>query len=149
MQSDAERLDVIYQLYESYRASAFAGVPDVEVADLLAWPASEYLLLDVRKTGERAVSTISNVISVEDFEREREPSAGRKLVVYCTIGFRSGRYAGKLRAEGWNAANLRGGILAWAHARGELEDPQGLKTRRVHVYGKPWNLLPDSYEAVW
>ena len=47
-------------------------------------------------------------LRVEDFEREREPFTGRKLVVYCTIGFRSGRYASKLRAEGWNAANLIG-----------------------------------------
>ena len=44
--------------------------------------------------------------------------------------------------------NLRGGLLAWVHDGGEVVDEKG-KTKRIHVYGRKWNLAPRSYEAVW
>ena len=72
----------------------------------------------------------------------------KKIVLYCTIGNRSGRYAKKLRQQKIESYNLVGGILAWAWDEGQLIDSQGL-TKRVHVYGARWNLLPNSYEAVY
>jgi sodium/bile acid cotransporter 7 len=44
--------------------------------------------------------------------------------------------------------NLRGGILAWVHDGGTVYDQNG-ETRRIHVYGRKWNLAPNSYQAVW
>ena len=45
---------------------------------------------------------------------------------------------------------LVGGLLGWAHAGGEVVDPGTLEpTRRIHVYGRRWNLLPAGWSGVW
>ena len=54
----------------------------------------------------------------------------------------------KLVDEGWKASNLRGSIVSWTHVGGDLVK-DGAPTKRVHVYGRKWNLLADGYEAVW
>jgi hypothetical protein len=46
------------------------------------------------------------------------------------------------------AFNLHGGVLAWALNGGSFVTPEGEPTRRVHVYGEPWDVLPPEYEAV-
>lgn len=78
---------------------------------------------------------------------------GKRIVVYCTIGYRSGKYAMELAGQGIRAENLEGGILSWSHAGGpfQVRNDAGLATptRRVHVYDKGWNLLHPDYEAVW
>eukprot|EP00937_MAST-01D_sp_MAST-1D-sp2_P006132 g6132.t1 len=54
--------------------------------------------------------------------------------------------------------NLRGGVLAWAHAQREFvpgrmgaEDTEytAAHKRRLHVYGKRWDLAPANYETMW
>ena len=54
------------------------------------------------------------------------------------------------RAESFpfDAVNLKGSILPWVHAGQELVDDTG-PTRRVHVHGREWGLLPAGYEPVW
>jgi len=83
------------------------------------------------------------------FEERIEDYRTDAIVVYCTIGVRSGRYVKRLIKDGYDAYNLKGGILAWAHAGGRFVDKTGKETRRVHVYGKRWNLLPKGYEGIW
>jgi hypothetical protein len=39
-------------------------------------------------------------------------------------------------------------VLLWSHEGLPLTSSDG-PTRRVHVYGPRWNLLPAGYEAVW
>ena len=90
----------------------------------------------------------AGVISKKEFEKSPDRFAGREVVAYCTIGLRSGKYTEKLIKKGWDAHNLRGSIVSWTHVGGELEQG-GSATRRVHVYGKPWNLVAEGYEAVW
>ena len=41
----------------------------------------------------------------------------KRLVVYCTIGYRSGKYAQELAKQGIKAENLEGGVLAWSCLR--------------------------------
>ena len=45
--------------------------------------------------------------------------------------------------------NLAGSMLAWTHADGELVDSDGNPTKRLHVFGKRWNLAADGYEGIW
>jgi len=56
--------------------------------------------------------------------------------------------AEKLKAQGIVMLNLRGGLLAWVHDSGKVYDRNG-ETRRIHVYGRKWDLGPKDYEAVW
>ena len=114
------------------------------------------------------------------------------LVCYCTIGYRSSYAARALAADAdlrqqlaaapspttaegsareqaprVRVHNLRGGVLAWAHAQrefltvapaggndgndgGDGEDRGGVsRTRALHVYGRRWDLAPSNYETTW
>lgn len=102
------------------------------------------ILLDVRSPAERAVSIIPGAIT----EIGQLPR-GTRIVVYCTVGLRSGLRTRELRAQGLEAVNLRGGILSWLAEGGTLVDPQGKPTAAVHVYGKRWNAVPEAINAVW
>ena len=137
----------IKRMYESYKRS-FPDVPDVSRADLLAKDDGlAVVFVDVRRAKEQAVSMIPGAITQKQFEAASTRYLGRKVVAYCTIGYRSGLYAKRLRAQGWDAFNLEAGILGWVHAGGDVEH-DGSTTKRVHVYGKKWDLLPDGYESV-
>ena len=102
------------------------------------------ILLDVRTEAERAVSEIPGAVFDAD-----AIASGVEVIVYCTVGLRSGHVARQLRERGINAFNLRGGILAWLAAGGTLVDAHGMPTQRVHVYGRRWNAVPQGFEAVW
>lgn len=88
-------------------------------------------------------------------QRERAPShplpaTDARCVVYCTVGYRSGRYAEGLRRRGVDAYNLAGGILAWTHHGGALEKPGGGEsTRAVHVFARKWDLAAHAYESTY
>jgi rhodanese-related sulfurtransferase len=120
-----------------------ADVP-VILAEQLRRAQPQPLLLDVRSKAEREVSVIPGAI----FDAGSIP-AGSRVVVYCTVGLRSGIAARKLRERGIDAVNLRGGILAWLAVGGELVDPTGQPTHAVHVYGRRWDAVPDNVQAVW
>lgn len=144
--TEAERVRAIEQMYEGYKKD-FALAPAVDVAGYKELAAQGgTLLVDVRTPEERAVSMIPGAISLD--ELEEQANTGQKVVAYCTIGYRSGQATEALRAEGWDAYNLEGSILAWTHSGGDLVGPEG-PTRKVHVYGRKWNLVADGYEAVW
>jgi rhodanese-related sulfurtransferase len=113
------------------------------------------VLLDIRQPEEQAVSMLPHAITPKDFAarfRKGIPK-GKRIVVYCTIGYRSGKYAMELAGQGIRAENLEGGMLAWSHVGGpfEVRNDAGLATptRRVHVFDKGWNFLHPDYEAVW
>ncbi len=144
-----ESADVM-ALYEQYRAEELSDVPEVHVGELLERLQSgnkRILLLDVREPSEQAVSRIPGAIPRSEFERDPNQYRDYTLIPYCTIGYRSGFYTRQLRTQGYNALNLAGGVLAWAHHAQTFQAEEG-DTRKVHVYGARWNLLPEGYEAI-
>ncbi|SER63302.1 Rhodanese-related sulfurtransferase [Nitrosomonas sp. Nm51] len=108
-----------------------------------------YVIVDVRTPEERRVSMIPGAISQKDFERNRTDYQNKKIVVYCTIGYRSGHYARLLRQQGFDAYNLSEGILGWTHIGGQLINAQGQATRRIHVYSRPWNLAVSDHTVIF
>ncbi len=124
-------------------AAAYPTAPTIDIASAKALDGA--LWLDVRSSGERAVSMIDGAIAEQDLPADL---GARPVVVYCTIGVRSGAATLALRRRGIEAYNLYGGVLGWAQAGGTFRDPSGAVTRRVHVYGAAWNRLPEGYEAV-
>jgi len=146
--SDAEDVVRIQEMYDRYRRD-FPNVPGMTAVELInSQPDGNIVLVDVREPDEQQVSIIPGAISAQEFEAERENYRNSQIVVYCTIGARSGRYAAELIDDGFNARNLEGSILSWTHAGGSLVGPTG-PTKEVHVYGPTWNLAADSYHAVW
>ncbi|MCP9927084.1 MPT-synthase sulfurylase [Cyanobium sp. CH-040] len=150
--SDQQLAAEVERRYAAFRRRLFPAVPDISVADWLsagrpAGSGRQRLLVDVRDAHEQAVSMLPGAISRQAFERDRERYRDHLIVPYCTIGLRSGLYAQELIDQGFAARNLAGSVLAWAHA-GQPFEAGGRSTRRVHVYGADWNLLPRGYEPV-
>jgi rhodanese-related sulfurtransferase len=143
--------------------SMFPSVPEITPLQVREMSARGELaaLVDVRTAEEQAVSRIPASIPWEEFVdrkkefiTESEGSAGPKVCLYCTIGYRSSKAAEKLRKEGIDAMNLSGSILAWTHEGFPLvtrdEDTGSeISTKRLHVYGKQWALQANGYESVY
>jgi len=146
--TDSERLQTIYRMYDDYSKS-FREVQDVsaDTAMKLA-KSSKVVFVDVREAGEQKVSMIPGAVTEEEFRNNLDKYRNHIVISYCTISYRSGKLARKLRKQGIIMANLRGGLLAWVHEGGKVTNSKG-ETKRIHVYGEEWNYPPESYEAVW
>lgn len=147
--TDTEKFTAIQKEFQGYNKKVFPEVPAISVDNLLARQQKEKIVIvDVRSEEETAVSMIPGAITKTEFEANRERYKDHKIVTYCTIGYRSGLYAKKLRQENSDVVNLAGGVLAWAHAGKTFTCRTG-ETRKVHVYGKNWSLLPETYQPDW
>jgi rhodanese-related sulfurtransferase len=133
-------------MYDDYR-SDFSSAAEVDAQELADWIArDEAVLVDVRKPAERAVSSIPGSVTRDQYERG--DYTGKKVVSYCTIGYRSGKYTEQLSKRGIEAFNLEAGILGWVHDFRPVERDD-LEVCEVHVYGQQWNLLPSWYKPIW
>lgn len=154
--------DADSQLAQRVHAAYLQATANISAPTIRADAVLQYLnegrviLVDVREDAEIAVSRIPGALTVTEFERAYKTSAlpkDKTLVAYCTIGYRSGKFAEKVSARGVPIRNLEGGILAWVGLRGPLvrTDTAGVAaaTTTVHVYGRAWNILPPDYKAVW
>lgn len=147
--TNATPLEQIGTMYAEYRED-FPEVKEITprgVADLQK--SDGIVLVDVRTPEEQAVSMIPGAITAEAFAAAEETYRDKRVVTYCTIGARSGVFADTLRKKGFDVFNLKGSLLAWTHAGLPLTDAEGRDTKRVHVYGKTWDLAAEGYEAVW
>ena len=146
--SESEKRDKIEAMYQSYKKD-FPGVPDIQISDAMRLlQEGKALFIDVREEKEQEVSMLPGAVTEKQFLKNPGKYRDRTLVGYCTISYRSGKLAEKLNAQGITLLNLKGGLLAWVHAGGKVYDQSG-ETKRIHVYGKKWNLGPKDYEAVW
>ncbi len=123
-----------------------AGI-DVETLSARLRDENAPLLLDARERKEFAVShlrgarraaTVAEALVVlEGVPKDRE------IVVYCSIGYRSGQLADQLGRAGYSSVqNLEGSIFEWANTghpvyRGEL------RVREVHPYDLTWGRMLD------
>lgn len=150
LQGNVTEPDKIIAMYEEYRED-FPGIGEISAHELAGKLADkeDLVIVDVRESEEREVSTIPGSISKEEFEKKRDVFQDQTIVVHCTIGYRSGMYVQELAEQGIEAYNLKGSILSWVHEGQPVVDAEGNVTKRVHVYGKKWDLLPEGYEAVW
>ncbi len=145
---DEEKRREIERMYKAYRES-FPMVPDILPSEARTLMKSgRAVFVDIREPEEQAVSMLPGALKETDFLANPEIHSDKVVIGYCTISFRSGKLAKKLAKQGIRMHNLRGGILAWVHDGGKVFDHHG-ETRRVHVYGRKWNLVPEHYEPVW
>lgn len=135
--------------YDSFAemASAMANkfdAPTVSVDELEHLISQKkILLLDVRESVEFSVSHIQGALNIgyDDFEIDKLPpiiSKNSKIIVYCSVGYRSGDIAAKLKAKGFDAYNLHGGLFAWNNSGRALYSKEGKVTDNIHGYNKSW-----------
>lgn len=139
---------------EFLRPFISARFPEVEWVDtetLAAWIDGESpiepVILDVRSDGEFAVSHLAGAVRVDPNAAELRSLSiptDAIVVVYCSVGYRSGAIAERLSAAGIDDVyNLTGGIFAWANeGRSLVRD--GAPVDRVHPYGAIWGLFLRS-----
>ena len=106
----------------------FPNVPTLSSEQLLE-NRDDYLIVDARTRAERNLSMIPGAIFLREFEEKYKKNAvddKKRVVVYCTIGYRSGMEATRLQHR---YPELRGkiynldGIVAYTLAVNEEESP--------------------------
>ena len=96
---------------------------EMTVDELRAWRASgtAHVLIDVREPSEHAQTHIDGSILIPlgtlNDHLDVIPR-DRPVVVHCQAGGRSARAVAQLKAQGYDAHNLVGGIKAWKQAEG-------------------------------
>ena len=92
---------------------------DMTVEELNRWrrDRTPHVLVDVREPSEAAISRIegSHLVPLGSLaQRIDELPTDVPIVIHCKHGGRSARATTMLRAKGYDARNLTGGIAAWA-----------------------------------
>lgn len=116
----------------------------------------EYILLDAREKKEYEVSHLPNAIHVgyddPDLALIASLDKSKKLLFYCSIGYRSEKIGEKAKELGFEEVyNLYGSIFEWANKGYELEGPGGKPTQKVHGYNWIWGrwIINKDYEKVY
>ncbi|OUR99850.1 hypothetical protein A9Q84_02140 [Halobacteriovorax marinus] len=141
------KLQIVKSMGES-TAKQFPTVKHLSIEDFEKLEASKYVLVDVRSAPERRVSMLPNAISKSEFEENPSKYQNKTIVTYCTIGYRSSKYAIKLQDKGLKVFSLKESILGWAVREKPLYI-EGKETRKVHIYSDAWNFLPEGYTGVY
>ncbi len=118
------------------------SVTEVSVSDIDENDNS-IVFLDAREKREYEVSHIKNAIWVgyDDFNLKRvaKVNKSKKIVVYCSVGYRSEKIAEKLLKIGYlKVANLYGSIFEWVNQGRPVYDKNENLTKEVHAYNKDW-----------
>jgi rhodanese-related sulfurtransferase len=110
------------------------------------------VVLDIRTAEEFDVSHLPGARRFEVGEKLDDVPRDARIVVYCSVGYRSSQAARMLLRSGrGNVANLDGGIFQWSGEGRELLDSAGRPTRSVHPYNAQWARLlnaPPAYRPL-
>ncbi len=111
------------------------------------------LFLDARETEEYTVSHIKNAVHVGyrkfSLDKLKNISKNKKIVVYCSVGYRSEKIATILKKNGYgNCYNLYGGIFEWVNENNIVYDGQNNITKKVHIYSSRWSVWLNKGEKI-
>jgi rhodanese-related sulfurtransferase len=128
----------------------YDAVPWVSAVDLAAWLSSDAppQLLDSRARAEFDVSHLRGAVWIDPDHPDWsvvDSDPARRVVVYCSVGWRSGSIAQQLGARGRpNVFNLEQGLFGWANAGRPMVQGDHAASR-VHPYDAVWGqmLLPE------
>ncbi len=129
----------------------FPAVRHVSADSLSAWmhrrDEDALLLLDTRPEEEFSIGHLADAVRIDpdqtDWEVLSDVPRDRRIVTYCSVGYRSSAVAERLSDLGFaDVHNLDGGIFEWANEsrpvyRGEM------RVRKVHPYDSRWGKLLD------
>jgi rhodanese-related sulfurtransferase len=124
-----------------------------ELAKLMA-SKNEIVLLDAREKNEFAVSHISTAINIGyesiDFDHLiKSIDKKKKVIIYCSVGYRSGKIADQFKKRGFDVFNLYGGLFEWSNEKKQLVDSFGKTTNRIHTFNKKWSKWVRFGEKVY
>lgn len=120
----------------------FPAVKYVTVDDMdqLIKNQENFLLIDVRTKEEYEISHIKGAIHLTEPSKVNI-SKNKKIIAYCSVGYRSARFIQELNQLGYNEAyNLKGSIFQWAN-EGHAVYQNNQRVFYVHPYNKEWGVL--------
>jgi len=102
------------------------------------------IFLDTREKPEYTVSHIAGAIWVgyDDIDWKAIDKLDKKaqIVVYCSVGYRSGKLTDKMKDKGFtNVKNLYGGLFNWVNNDGKVVNANEKATNEVHGYNSKWS----------
>lgn len=109
----------------------------------------DFLLLDARTAVERSICKIRNSIPISEYN---DTNQKQKIVVYCTIGYRSGLEATRLQQLFPHRIvyNLDG-LMAYSHynhTNNNIVNADNEPTRVIHTFASNWDYVNhDVYET--
>jgi rhodanese-related sulfurtransferase len=146
--SDDAKLIKALSMYRDYKKS-FPHVEDIRAGDaIMLLSDRDVVFVDVREPEEQAVSMIPGAITEEAFMADLDQYRYKRIIGYCTISYRSGKLARKLKKKGITMINLEAGLLGWVHAGGPIMQQQQ-PVHQIHVYGPKWDLAPEGIETIY
>ncbi len=115
-----------------------------------------FVFLDTRAYDEFSVSHIKGAryVGYDDFELSKLHNIAKesKIIVYCSIGYRSEHIGNKLKAAGYrNVYNLYGSIFEWCNRGYPIVDAIEVPTQLLHTYNRKWSAYVDNgrIKKVW
>jgi rhodanese-related sulfurtransferase len=131
------------------------SIPEITVQQL-SKAQQDFLLLDSREIHEYKISHIPNArlagfTNTETLEGVvKDILKDTPIVVYCSVGYRSEKTAGRLLQMGYvNVYNLYGGLFEWSNCGHPLYDANDQPTKRVHAYSPAWGRWIKNAEQVY
>ena len=111
------------------------------------------LILDTRTEREFEVSHIEGAqfVDFDSFRKKdmKEVDRNQKVIVYCSVGYRSERIGERLQKMGFtDVQNLYGGIFEWKNLGNEVVNEEGAETEKVHTFNADWGQWLDKGEKV-
>ena len=139
---------------EAKIAADFPETPTLTIAELKELQSSseeELLLIDVRAEEEFAVSHLKGAYNLEkaaEIALLLQKHAPDRVILYCSVGYRSAQATEELRKLGFNNVyNLHGSIFAWGNqgeqVYGTALDNE-LPAEKIHPYDAYWGKLLNS-----
>ena len=112
------------------------------------------VLLDTREKREYEVSHLKNAhwVGFENFDLKSVAAIPKdaNIVVYCSIGVRSGKIGEKLMQAGYsNVHNFYGSIFEWVNQGNPVYDMAGKPTKKIHGYNWKWGVWCNKGEKVY
>ena len=130
-------------------------VPVISIAEAYA-DAQNFIFLDAREREEYEVSHIKNAVYIgyDDFDITRVSHLDKtqKIIIYCSIGYRSEKIGKKLIDAGFqNVQNLYGSIFEWVNQHHEIYNLENNSTHTIHTYNKKWSkwVQSESVQKTW
>ncbi len=116
----------------------------------------EVLIFDAREKEEFEVSHIPGARFLgyrkAELEKLQELPKNKKIVLYCSIGYRSEKIGEKLQNAGFtNVYNLYGSLFEWTNQGLPLVDQNGNPTRQIHTFNAAWSkwVADEKAQKVW
>ncbi|MFT6442587.1 MAG: rhodanese-related sulfurtransferase [Salibacteraceae bacterium] len=116
-------------------------VPEVSVSEVDT--NESIVFVDAREENEYKVSHIKKAVWVGydklNLSKLKDTHKNQKIIVYCSVGYRSEKVSEKLIKQGFtDVSNLYGGIFEWKNRGRPVYENETQTTEKVHAYDKTW-----------